>query len=170
MKRSRTPEGNRNAVLDFHFKEGNAQSARAMRSHLAGCADCREYLGVLAEVGEALGAWKDEAPPEDLCDRIMAQARQSAPVRPLRRRPNSAWPLLGLPPTMAALVILTRWAAATLALSAPWTWLAQWSPVAEIGPWGVTALLTFLVGGLGTLALAPALVMEGRRRGRLWAA
>jgi anti-sigma factor RsiW len=168
---SRVPsEGNRNALLALHFGELDAPSEAACRAHLADCAECRTYLSTLEQVDRALRCWGEEAPPDGVRERTLARIGRAAQRVPRRRRSQTALPLLALVPAMAAAVALTSVVATRLADWACWERLAVWPGVSLLGAFGVTALLMLIAGGLGSLALAPALVLESRKSGRAAAA
>jgi hypothetical protein len=157
-------EVERNALLDLHFEEGDVPAAT--RAHVAACAPCREYLGMLATVDDALRAWSDEPLPAGLVEGVLR--RVPAPERraPAPAPATNALALLGVLPVMAMLVAAIRVLAGRLAAQPFWPELASF-PAAELAlSFGAAALVTFGLGALATFALAPALVMDaGRPRG-----
>jgi hypothetical protein len=161
-------EGNRNALLALHFQECDPRQAAATRKHVEGCAACRDYLAALASIEGTLRAWPDERPPARLVDRVLVHAVPPARQAPVRRPAPSAMPLLSLLPVMAALLAALRHLASWLPTLAVWPQLDT-SPVLELViPFGVAAFVLLVMGGLSTLAIAPALVLEtagGVRRG-----
>ena len=161
-------EGNRNALLALHFQERDARPAAATVAHVKGCASCREYLAALAEIEGTLRAWPDERPPAGLADRVMARALRPARQAPALRAAPTAMPLLGLVPVLAALLAAIRQLASWLPTRPFWPRL-EVPPLVEIViPFGAAAFILLVLGGLGALAIAPALVLEtagGMRRG-----
>jgi hypothetical protein len=161
--------GNRNALLALHFGELEPQEAARLRAHVEGCLACGPYLADLTIVEHALTQWKDHAPPA-MADVIVDHAvrvPQAAPkVRPRARRAvrTDALPLLGLLPVMAAIVILTRAVAAWLPALSFWPRLEDWPTLAPVLPIAAAGFAMLVLGGLATLAAAPALVLESRRQ------
>jgi len=156
-------EGDRNALLAVHFGEGDARTMAAARAHALGCPRCQEYLRALSDVDAALRAWPEEAPPPDLAARVLSQAtrlpQHASRVAPL----PSAMPLVGLLPVIATLLLSIRELAQWLAALPFWASLEQWPAVQVAAPFGAAALVLFALGGLASLAAAPALLMESRR-------
>jgi hypothetical protein len=156
-------EGDRNALLAVHFGEGDTRTMAAARAHALGCPRCEEYLRVLSDVDAALRAWPEEAPPPDLATRVLSQATR-LPQRASRVAPvPSAMPLVGLLPVIAALLLSIRELAQWLAALPFWSSLEEWPAVQIAAPFGAAALVLFALGGLASLAAAPALLMESRR-------
>ena len=75
----------------------------------------------------------------------------------------SAMPLVGLLPVIAALLLSIRELAQWLAALPFWDSLEEWPAVQVAAPFGAAALVLFALGGLASLAAAPALLMESRR-------
>jgi hypothetical protein len=155
----RGPGCDLDAVLALHDGEGGPALHAAARAHVAGCPGCAAYLATLREVEGALLAWRDEAPPADGWEAL--RARVAAAPRPGAARP---WPrsaeLLALLPAMGACLAAAWLLAGGLAALPFWPWLAQWAAVQWLGSFGVAVVVLVLLGGLGSLALAPALLLE----------
>jgi anti-sigma factor RsiW len=166
MDRRIPPEGNRNMLLALHYHEGDLESEAQTRVHVEGCAECREYLAMLAQVEGTLRGWADEMPPAGVWERVQARVARAPRRRPVAVPLPGAAALLALLPAMAAGLALVRLVAAQLATLPFWPWLSQWPGVGFIGSSGVAVLLLLLLGGLGTLALAPPLLLETRKDGR----
>jgi anti-sigma factor RsiW len=157
-------EGNRNALLALHFGECDALAAAETRTHVEACPACGEYLATLSELSESLTKWHDEAPPAGMGQRIVAQAvRSPQPPFGVARPPADALPLLGLLPVMGALLTLIRLVAAWLPALSFWPRLEQWPALQPIVPFAAATVALLALGGLATLAAAPALVLETRR-------
>jgi hypothetical protein len=157
------PECSRNALLALHYGEGEPALQARTRAHAEGCADCADYLATLQHVEGTLRGWVDEAPPDDVWEGIRARiAGCASPARPARSLPRSA-ELLALLPAMAGCLALAWLIAGGLAWLPFWPWLAQWPAVQFLGSFGVAAVLLLVLGGLGSLALAPALLLENRK-------
>jgi len=157
--------GNRNVLLAVHFGEADPRTAAETRAHVETCATCRGYLAELEDVTEALAAWTDERPRVGLADRIIGHA-VSLPQRPVAvaRRPTAgALPLLGALPLIVALMVLIRLVAGWLPALSFWPRLDQWPALAPFVPLAAATLAVMAIGGLATLAAAPALVLENRR-------
>jgi hypothetical protein len=75
----------------------------------------------------------------------------------------SAMPLVGLLPVIAALVLSIRELAQWLGGLPYWVLLEKWPAVQNAAPFGAAAFVLFALGGLASLAAAPALVMDSRR-------
>jgi hypothetical protein len=163
-------EGNRNAVLALHFGEGDPGTLDEARRHVAECAECRDHLAGLSQVQEALLGWPDAEPPPGLGERILAAATRSARPAHAPGPTPDALPLLGLLPVMAALVAVVGALGAWLAGQPLWASLEGWPFLQEAVPFGVAVLMVLTAGALGTLALAPALVLESGAGARLAAA
>ena len=153
----------RNALLDLHSGEGDVPPAT--RVHVAACAPCREYLGMLAAVEHALRAWPDEAPPTGLVEELVLRV-PAPPLRaPAPESPTNALALLAVLPVMALLVAAIRALAGRLPGLPFWPEVAAF-PAEMALSIGAAALVTFGLGALATFALAPALVIDaGRPRG-----
>lgn len=156
-------EGDRNALLAVHFGEGDPRAAAATRAHVEGCAPCQEYIHILAEVDAALRQWPDEAPPPGLADRIVSRATRVPQQAPAMASVPSAMPLVALLPVIAVLLLSIRLLAEWLAALPYWTLLEPWPAVRVAAPFGAAVVVFFALGGLASLAAAPALVMESRR-------
>lgn len=165
-------DGNRNALLALHFGEGDARPAAGVRAHVDGCRACRQYIAAIEELAQTLGRWEDEAPPAGMADGIVAQAVRSlqppmwSPQPPPRvARPRAdALPLLGLLPVMGALLALIRLVAGWLPALAFWPRLERWPVLEPVVPFVAATLALLALGGLATLAAAPALLLETRRQ------
>jgi hypothetical protein len=156
-------EGDRNALLAVHFGEGDALTLAATRAHALGCPRCQVYLRVLSDVDAALRAWPEEAPPPDLAARVLSQATRLPQHASVVASVPSAMPLVGLLPVIAALLLSIRELAQWLAALPFWASLEEWPAVQVAAPFGAAALVLFALGGLASLAAAPALLMESRR-------
>jgi hypothetical protein len=151
-------------MLDFHSGEGDVKPAT--RAHVAACASCRGYLGMLAAVEDSLRAWPDEPPPAGLVEELLLRVTAGPRRAPEPAPATNALALLGVLPVMAMLVAAIRLLAGRLAAQPFWPELAAF-PAAELAlSFGAAALLTFGLGALATFALAPALLLDaGRPRG-----
>ena len=166
MDRRIPQEGNRNRLLALHYHEGDAGSEALTRVHVEGCAECREYLATLERVEGTLRGWIDEAPPADVWEGVQARVAREPRRQPVPLPLPGAAALLALLPAMAACLALVRLVASQLAALPFWPWLSQWPGVGFIGSSGLAVLLLLLLGGLGSLALAPPLLLESRKDGR----
>jgi hypothetical protein len=151
-------------LVDLHFGEVDGHRRKAIAVHVQGCPRCREELASVVWVDRALATQPEEAPPVHGLERVLSRIGQE---EPLRGRTTS-W----LPPLAAGLAGVGGGAAVILALG---TWLLDLPrlaqlPVAEpariASGLGLAALAFFAVGSFVTLALAPALLMEGQWPGR----
>lgn len=157
-------EGDRNALLALHFGEGDAQTVAATRAHVEGCPRCQEYLHMLSDVDAALHEWPDEAPPPDLAARVLSRAtRLPQHASATASTVPSAMPLVALLPVIAAFLFSIRHLAGWLAALPFWVALEKWPVVQDAAPFGAAIVVLFALGGLASLAAAPALVMESRR-------
>jgi anti-sigma factor RsiW len=157
-------EGNRNALLALHFGECDARTGAEVRAHVESCPACGQYLATLSELDELLAKWHDDAPPAGMGEGIVARAVRSPQPPPRMVRPRAgALPLLGLLPVMGALVALIRLVAAWLPVLSFWPPLEQWPALQPVVPFVAATLTLLVLGGLATLAAAPALVLEARR-------
>ena len=152
----------RGAALAVHFAEGDEHTLDSARAHLESCAACREYVAELSAVQGALEAWVEEPPPATLRARVLARAAAAPRQAPKPSAAAHALPLFALVPVMAVLVAAIRVLAGGLA-----AWAS--APGSEglvlldlIGPTPIAALCLLALGGLATLALAPALFLESR--------
>jgi hypothetical protein len=155
-------EADRALVLAVHFGDGDAKATAAARAHVEECGPCREYLHLLSDVDAALREWPDEEPPAGLADRVLARATRAPQPAPARVAP-SAMPLVGLVPVLAFLVLSIRQLAGWLDALPYWRVLEPWPAVHLAAPFAAAAALLFALGGLASLAAAPALLMESRR-------
>ena len=162
MARPLPPDGNRNALLALHYHEADPRQEAEIRAHAEGCASCQEYLAMLRQVEGMLGAWQDEAPPAGAWEALQSRITR-VPRRPPARALPGAAALLALLPGMAAVLALAQMVGAVLRSLPFWPWLAQWPGVDVLGSSGLAVLLLVVLGGLGSLALAPALLLESRR-------
>lgn len=156
-------EGDRNAILALHFGEGDARTVAAARAHASGCPHCQEYLHILSTVEAALHEWPEEAPPPELAARVLSRATRVPQYRPVAASVPSAMPLVGLLPVIAAFLVSIRQLAGWLGGLPFWTALEGWPVVQNAAPFAAAVVVLFMVGGLASLAAAPALVMESRR-------
>ena len=156
------PDEDLSALLALHFGEGDARERAATRAHAEGCASCRDYLALVSGVERALLAWDDEPPPEGVLEDIL---RGLPPVRPPARPPlrpsHDARPLFALVPVMAILVAAVWALAGRLAELPFWPQVDGAFPAAGTAlPVAAAAVVLLLAGALGTLALAPVLVLD----------
>jgi hypothetical protein len=157
-------EGDRNALLGVHFDgEGDPRTVAAARAHVSGCAHCQEYLLILSDVDAALHEWPEEAPPPGLATRVLSRATRVPQYRPVAESVPSAMPLVGLLPVIAAFLVSIRQLAGWLGGLPFWTALEGWPVVQNAAPFAAAIVVVFALGGLGSLAVAPALVMDTRR-------
>jgi anti-sigma factor RsiW len=156
-------EGDRNALLALHFGEGDARTLDDARAHAEGCPRCQEYLQLLSDVDAALREWPDEAPPPDLAMRVLSRATRSTRHRPVAPYVPSAMPLVGLLPVIAAFLVSIRQLAAWFGGLPFWTVLEGWPVVQNAAPFAAAIVVLFTLGGVASLAAAPALVMDTRR-------
>jgi hypothetical protein len=156
-------EGDRNALLAVHFGEGDAPTVAAARAHVEGCAHCQEYLHILSDVDATLHEWPEETPPPDLAARVLSRATRLPQYRPVAASLPSAMPLVGLVPVIAALLVSIRQLAGWLGGLPFWTALEGWPAVQNAAPFAAAVVMLFTLGGLASLAVAPALVMDTRR-------
>jgi hypothetical protein len=158
-------EGDRNALLALHFEEGDRRVVAAARAHALVCPRCQEYLGLLSDVEVALHEWADEPPPPGLADRVLSQAVRSTQPAPAAPVP-SAMPLIGLLPVIALMLASVRHLGGWLAALPIWSALEGWPAVEWAAPFGTAVVVLFVLGGLASLAAAPALVLESGERRR----
>jgi hypothetical protein len=163
MTEPRPAPCDRAALLALHYGEAAPAEQARLRGHVAGCAECSSYLALLGEVEGSLLAWTDEAPPAGVWQEIRARVAGSAPRPAPLRSWGRAAELLALLPGMAVGLTLAWLLAGGLASLPFWPWLAQWAAVQYLGAFGVALVMLALLGGLGSLALAPALVLDSRR-------
>jgi hypothetical protein len=156
-------DGDRNALLAVHYGEGDARTVAATRAHVEGCPRCQEYLRMLSDVDAALRAWPEEAPPLDLAARVLSRATRLPQHAPRAVPIPSAMPLVGLLPVIAVLLVSIRQLAQWLAALPFWVVLEKWPIVQDAAPFGAAAFVLFALGGLASLAAAPALLLESRR-------
>jgi anti-sigma factor RsiW len=99
-------------VAPYALDALDAAEESEFEQHLALCERCREELAALREAAGALAYAPDApAPPPELRERILAQARAERPnVVPLRSRRRLAWPLAAAAAACTA-VGLGVWAA-----------------------------------------------------------
>jgi anti-sigma-K factor RskA len=134
-------------VAPYTFDALDDEEERAFEDHLAGCDECRDALAGLREAAASLAyAAVGPAPPPELKERILTQARAERPnvtPLPVRRR----WtPRAAAAAALAAAVALGFgvWGATRPATSDPFTKVLERNG-AKVVP----------VGGRGALAVAP---------------
>ena len=152
----------RGAALAVHFGEDDPRTLDSARAHLEICAACREYVAELSAVQGALEAWVDEPPPTTLRARVLQRATSAPRPAPNPSLAPHALSLFALVPVMAALVAAIRVLAGGLSAWASAPGSEGLALLELIGPTPVAALFLLALGGLATLALAPALFLESR--------
>ena len=152
----------RGSALALHFAEGDEPALDSARAHLENCDACREYVAELTAVQRALEAWLDEPPPATLRARVLESVASAPRQAPPPSLAPHALPLFALVPVMAALVAAIRVLAGGLAAWASAPGSEGLALLELIGPTPVAALFLLALGGLATLALAPALFLESR--------
>jgi len=152
----------RGAALAVHFAEGDERTLEAARAHLESCSACREYVGDLSALQGTLEAWAEEPPPATLRARVLARAAAAPRQAPKPSSAPDALPLFALVPVMAALVAVIRVLSGGLEAWASAPGSEGLALLDLIGPTPVAALCLLALGGLATLALAPALFLESR--------
>jgi anti-sigma factor RsiW len=125
-------------LLELHFGELSAERRGEVEAHIRDCAACRALLAEAAWAEAALRTGPDHSPPADGLQRVLARIEAVRPAREHRQH-----------------------------------WLRTMGPcAAAVLAGGVAAhqggLVVFLalmaVGSILTLALAPVLILESRRR------
>jgi len=152
----------RGAALAVHFAEGDERTLDAARAHLESCSACRQYVAELSTLQGALDTWVDEPAPATLRARVLARAAAAPRQAPKPSSAPDALPLFALVPVMAALVAVIRVLSGGLEAWASAPGSEGLALLDLIGPTPVAALCLLALGGLATLALAPALFLESR--------
>ena len=93
----------------------SAEPEQALRDHLAGCAECRDYLSQLRaedlDLTRRLAAIPVPPPSEGFADRALARAWETAHGQPAQQRPATrryAWAGLAAS-VLVAVVLVTQW-------------------------------------------------------------
>ena len=150
------------ALLELHFGELPPHEHEPLTAHVRRCESCAALLREADEIERSLAAGRDEAPPRDGLERVLARV---AAVRPQRRR-RAEW-ALALVPSAAALCA-GAWAVraggerlTTLGVASSVS-LGPLSP--ELLGFSLAALGLVVAGAIVTLALAPVLILESNGR------
>lgn len=157
-------EMNKNHLLSLFFHEGTEREEKKIRNHVSQCTQCQEYLTVLEQTHDRLHRWPDEKPRTDTLDQIMKNIPEPLVKQAAKKPASSLVPLLWIP--LSALVMLaTILLAKDIVTRLPlWHAIENLWIVQQLGSFGVTALLAFLVGITITLALTPILIFESRSK------
>ncbi len=68
----------------------------ALLDHIQECSACASYLADLTRIGRSLAHMEEEAPPEELREKILAVARDQAGHMQQRRRKMAHWPQIAV--------------------------------------------------------------------------
>ena len=157
-------EMNKNHLLGLFFHEGTEREEKKIRNHVSQCIQCQEYLIVLEQTHDRLHQWPDEMPRTDTLDQIMKNIPEP-PVKQAATKPASPLvPLLWIPLSALAILTIILLVKDIVTRLPLWQTIENLWVVQQLGSFGVTAILVFLVGITITLALTPILIFESRSK------
>jgi predicted anti-sigma-YlaC factor YlaD len=149
-------------LLDHHCGKLDEAARHSVDGHVRACPACRDTLDTLVFIHRELACWGAPTPPADGLERVMARIEDRHPV---------ASRLEWLAPATATLLAVVL---GSLVISLAGPELAHHTPLATLPLTGalrsmagqaLAAAALFGIGSLVALALAPALLLEVRRRG-----
>jgi hypothetical protein len=157
-------EINKNKLLTLYFHEGGEREEKIIQKHVHRCKECQEYISFLEKTHLSLSEWKDEKPHADTLNMILKRIPQKQ-VKPVSTKlAVPVFPLLMI--ISSVLVMLTI----ILVLKDKITRFPFWESienlwiVQQMGSFGVTTVLVFLLGILISLSLTPILIFESRSK------
>lgn len=136
---------------------------RSRHQHLAECQQCRARYEELQQVTAFLQEAR-AVPPVNAWSRLKERLARSR--RAARDWTEPRWlPLVfGHLAVVAIALVLIIMLGSRLASSSTWEWIGRASAIGAIGPRTLVAVVFLIGGGLGVLAMMPALWWESRRR------
>ncbi len=158
------PHENKDALLSLFYGEASPPEEQHLRQHLAGCADCREYMQFLQRMNLTLNRWPEARPLADTCDCILANIPPARPRARSVRAPLSAWPIFNIAFAMIFMLLLIYFAQSQISLLPVWRSLARYWIIQALGSFGFVALVFFGIGTFITLSLAPILYFDLNKR------
>lgn len=157
-------EMNKNHLLGLFFHEGTEREEKKIRDHVRQCAQCQEYLTVLEQTRDLLHQWPDEKPRTDTLDQIMKNVPRPMVEQTAMKPAFTLMALLWIPLSAIAILATILLVKDKLTRLPLWQTIENLWVVQQLGSFGVTALLVFLVGITITLALTPILIFESRSK------
>lgn len=155
---------NKNKLLTLYFHEGSEREEEKIQEHVLGCSECREYILNLEQTEKSLVQWKDEKPRPDTLDLIMQNIPQKQ-IKPAKSKTAvPLFPLLAIIFSAAAILTFIVLVKDKITRFPFWKTIESLWIVQQLGPFGVTAFLVFLLGFVLTLSLTPILIFESRSK------
>jgi hypothetical protein len=155
---------NKNKLLTLFFHEGNEREEKKIQEHVLFCNECRGYISNLEQTDQSLAQWKDEKPRPDTLDRIM----QNIPQKQLKPAANKTavpvFPLITIIFSAIAILTFIVLVKDKITRFPFWKTIESFWIVQQLGPFGVTAFLVFILGFVLTLSLTPILIFESRSK------
>lgn len=154
------PHENKDTLLSLFYQELPSLEEQKIREHLAGCADCREYMRVLNRMNVSLSQWPETKPAADTFERILAnippERLQASFVKPA----VPARPIFNIAFAMFSILLLIYFVQSKVSMLPLWESLSQYWIVQTLGSFGFVALAFLSIGTFITLALAPILYFD----------
>lgn len=158
------PHESKDTLLSLFYQELPALEEQRIREHLAGCADCREYMRSLNRMNATLNHWPETNPAPNTFERILV----NIPPERLRvsyvRPAVSARPIFNIVFAMISILLLIYFVQSKVSMLSLWESLSQYWIVQTLGSFGFVALAFLGIGTFVTLALAPILYFDLNKR------
>lgn len=155
---------NKNKVLAYYFGDGTEGELAEIREHINKCNACQQYLGELKQTMCKLDKLEEEEPAPYILKRLMietADSSQAAPVKPQRSPAASIVQIAAGQLFLFAVIYIVNSSAWVTKI---WENLKNYLPLQVFGSMGITLTIIFGVGALITLAAAPILLHDSKRR------
>jgi len=148
-------------LLDRHAGALDHRACRDVDEHVEACSTCRDAVDALVWLDRQLTEWPAPAPPQDGLTRVMARidGRHPAPLQLVWLAPTAATLGAVLVGSLVLALVGPELASHTALASLP-----QSGALRTVAGLSLAATVLFGIGSLITLALAPALLLEARRR------
>jgi len=157
-------EMNKNKLLTLYFHEGNEREEKKIRKHVHLCKECQKYISNLEKTNLSLKQWKDEKPHPDTLDLILQNIPQKQ-IKPAMTKPAvPVFPLVMIISSAAAILAIIILVKDKITQFPFWQTIESFWIVQQLGSFGVTMVLVFLLGILITLSLTPILIFESRSK------
>ncbi|MDP4175713.1 MAG: hypothetical protein Q8933_17180 [Bacteroidota bacterium] len=155
---------NKNHILDLYFLEGREEEHSEMKEHIENCEGCREYLKSLKETMDMLSELKEEEPAKDLFGNILAEVSVSVPKPSKKRTGVELLPVLQIVFGEIFLFSLIYFIKIQITQMPFWEIIEKNWIVQSLGGVGISVIVVLVAGSFITLAMAPILLMESKRK------
>lgn len=155
---------NKNKILDFYFSEGTESELNNIREHINKCSSCQLYLSEIKQTMCKLEKLEDQAPPENVLNRIIAEVSVSVPKPAVKERTTPVTSILQIALGQIFLFALIYIVNSSAVITKIWDSVKNFQLFQVLGSMGLTVIIVFGLGAFVTLAVAPVLLFESKNK------